>query len=193
MFLIFVLQFRTWFFDSYLQLPWYWFTSFWLMMLLCWGLSECCSSKFPGPLTKSKAKKSFRQKRLDDDGNWNATDSRLVRFKSIWVKVKETALHFVSKYNQPGDSTHLPIHMCFGHDDTDPAPKVQPSEYLRWIVGLLNWHRRVLLGLAILGAFRLNVAYGYCSRPISGIRSTAIRSNKVQKRQGPIWIKTIRS
>ena len=47
----------------------------------------------------------------------------------------------------------------------------------------------------------MNVLCMWCSiyellldyRPISGIRSTAIRSNKVSKRQGPIWIKTIRS
>ena len=113
-------------------------------------------------MTKSEAKKSFRQRRLDDDGNQKATASRLVRFK--YLLVKKTALHYVSKYNQLGGSTHLPMHMCFGHDDTVSAPKVQPSEYLRWIVSLLNWHRRVLLGLEIFGAFSLNVAYGYCKK-----------------------------
>ena len=82
--------------------------------------------KFLGSLTKSEAKKSFHQRRLGDDGNWNATASRLVLFKSIWVK--ETALHFAGKYNQSGGSMHLTIYMCFGHDDTHPAPKVRPSE-----------------------------------------------------------------
>ena len=40
---------------------------------------------FPGSLTKSEAKKSFRQRRLDDDGSQKATASRLMRFKYIWA------------------------------------------------------------------------------------------------------------
>ena len=78
--------------------------------------------KFLGSLTKFEAKKSSRFK---------IGASRLVLFKSIWVK--ETALHFVGKYNQSGGSTHLTMHMCFGHDDTYPVPKVRlsDSEYLR--------------------------------------------------------------
>ena len=145
---------RTWNFGSYLQLLWYW-----LIMLLLLGTFRMLVFKNSRVLWQNlKPRKVFAKEGLMT----MATRRPLLQDCCVLNTFEETALHFVSKYNQLGGSTHFPMHMCFDHDDTVSAPKVQPPEYLRWIVSLLNWHRRVLLGLEMFGAFSLNVAYGYC-------------------------------
>ena len=81
---------------------------------------------------KSEARKSFHQRRLHDDGNLNAVASKLVFLNSI--KAKKMSLHFVSKYDQPDGSIHLPMHLCFSQDEAHSTPKVQASGYLKWVM-----------------------------------------------------------
>ena len=76
------------------------------MVLLLWGSFRILFfKKILDSWIKSEARKSFQQRRLQDDGNWNAAVSKLVFFNSI--QEKKMSLQFCQQV-RPTRQKHTP-------------------------------------------------------------------------------------